>query len=307
MPCPRTSASGTLPAMAAIGAAAATTRKTTLRVESSRLDFTVGWGPRLCCVAMWTLLAGPADEVWGAYTNNWSYDQIQRSIDQKLMGRARIAAMNASEPTPRARRGRPPRTTPDELVGAAMAVISREGVGAATTRKIAEEAGVPLGTVHYWFKDKSELLEEVVREMVRRIERATEEFRLSGDAHVKDALLAAFREIAADDLGAQLGIYELTALAIRTPGMRELASRQYGLYRETARRALGPVLGDLALDEHELGALAELVAVTFDGMILAWLADPVRSNPEAVFGLLAELIEVRLSSTANRYDVPVSR
>jgi AcrR family transcriptional regulator len=180
-----------------------------------------------------------------------------------------------------------------------MAVISREGVGAATTRKIAEEAGVPLGTVHYWFKDKSELLEEVVREMLRRIESATEEFRLSGDPHVRDALLAAFREIAQDDLGAQLGIYELTALAIRTPGMRELASRQYGFYRETARRALGPVLGDLALDDRDIAAIAELVAVTFDGMTLAWLADPEGASPETVFGLLAELLEARLASSGS--------
>jgi AcrR family transcriptional regulator len=216
--------------------------------------------------------------------------------------RATIADMDASNPTDetrdpgrRSRRGRPPRSGPEELVLAAMTVIGRDGVGAATTRKIAEEAGVPLGTVHYWFKDKSELLEEVVREMLRRIERATEGFRLGANPRMKDALLAAFREIAEDDLGAQLGIYELTALAIRTPGMHELASRQYGLYRETALRAIEPLIAGEIHDAAEGRAIAELVAVTFDGMILAWLADPAGSNPEAVFRLLAELLEARLA------------
>jgi len=207
--------------------------------------------------------------------------------------------MDASKPTPeparRARRGRPPRTTPDELVTAAMAVISRDGVGAATTRKIAEEAGVPLGTVHYWFKDKSELLEEVVREMLRRIETATEETRLSGSRNLRDVLLAAFRQIAEDDLGAQLGIYELTTLAIRTPGMHELAHRQYQFYRETAARAQVEILPELARDPARAAAIAELVAVTFDGMILAWLADPQGASPEAVFGLLAEMLERTLA------------
>lgn len=195
--------------------------------------------------------------------------------------------------TPRGRRGRPPSTTPEELVTAAIAVISRDGVSAATTRKIAEEAGVPLGTVHYWFKDKSELLEEVVRKTLLGIEKAAAEIGLSADPDPKAALLAAFRTIAEDDLGAQLGIYELTALSIRTPGMRELAARQYALYRETARRALEPIITQLADDPERAAALAELVAVTFDGMVLAWLADPSGANPERVFELLAELLEAR--------------
>lgn len=185
-------------------------------------------------------------------------------------------------------------------MAAAMAVISRDGVGATTTRKIADEARVPLGTVHYWYKDKSELLEEVVREMLRRIERATEEVRLSGDPQMKDALLAAFRQITEDDLGAQLGIYELTALSIRTPGMRQLASRQYALYREVASRVLAPILADHTVGNDKAAAIAELVAVTFDGMVLAWLADPLGANPEAAFGMLAMLIESWLASETHR-------
>jgi AcrR family transcriptional regulator len=189
------------------------------------------------------------------------------------------------------RRGRPPSTTPEELVTAAMAVISRDGVAAATTRKIAEEAGVPLGTVHYWFKDKSELLEEVVRKALLGVDKAAAEIGLSADPDLKAGLLAAFRAVAEEDLGAQLGIYELTALSIRTPGMRELAARQYALYRETARRALEPIITHVADDPERAAALAELVAVTFDGMVLAWLADPNGANPERVFALLAELLE----------------
>jgi hypothetical protein len=46
------------------------------------------------------------------------------------------------------------------------------------------------------------------------------------------------------------------------------------------------------MDEAYAATLAELVAVTFDGMVLAWLADPEGSNPEAVFGMLAHLLEL---------------
>ncbi|MFB9315792.1 TetR/AcrR family transcriptional regulator [Nocardioides plantarum] len=194
------------------------------------------------------------------------------------------------------RRGRPPRTSQAELVTAAMTVIGRDGVGAATTRKIADEAGVPLGTVHYWFKDKAGLLDAVVRELLRRIETVTEALALSDETDYREALLATFRSIAEDDLGTQLGTYELTVLAVRTPGMRELAARQYQLYRATARHVVELALADSDLDPATVATLGELVAVTFDGMVLAWLADPDGADPEGVLAMLAHLLQLARTS-----------
>ena len=50
----------------------------------------------------------------------------------------------------------------EQLVEAAIAVMSREGLDRATTRRIADEAGVPNGAFHYAFRDKNELLTHVV-------------------------------------------------------------------------------------------------------------------------------------------------
>lgn len=189
-----------------------------------------------------------------------------------------------------ARRGRPPRTSREELVGAALAVIAREGVAATTTRKIADEAGVPLGAVHYWFTDKAALLEEVVRAMLRRLEETASTLTLEGEADYQDALVAIFRTAAGEDLGAQIGLYELTAYALRTPGLRELAARQYALYRDTAQRLVALAMADSGLPAETVGTLGELVAVTFDGAALAWLADPEGADPERVLALLAHLV-----------------
>ncbi|HEY6796786.1 MAG TPA: TetR family transcriptional regulator, partial [Kineosporiaceae bacterium] len=131
---------------------------------------------------------------------------------------------------PAATRRRRARATSQELVGAAQRVIAREGVGAATTRKIAEEAGVPLGTVHYWFTDKNDLFSDVIRAVLDRLEQAVAATGMARDGcadDVRQGLHAAWNEIVTDDPGAQLGLYELTALAVRTPGMRRLARQQY--------------------------------------------------------------------------------
>jgi len=48
-----------------------------------------------------------------------------------------------------------------QLIEAATKVIRTHGVVKATTRRIAEAAGAPLGSLHYCFRSKEELFEEV--------------------------------------------------------------------------------------------------------------------------------------------------
>lgn len=48
-----------------------------------------------------------------------------------------------------------------QFIEAAAKVIAYEGLDAATTRRIATEAGAPLAALHYVFKSKDELLEAV--------------------------------------------------------------------------------------------------------------------------------------------------
>lgn len=204
-------------------------------------------------------------------------------------------------PSP-SRRRRAQRATSEELVSAAIRVIGRDGVAATTTRKIAEEAGVPLGTVHYWFADKNELLEDVVREIVTRMEKAVAMGdRPDGGTTAEDVrvgLQAAWTEVAGDDPGAQLGYYELTAFALRNPSMRGLARLQYRSYQEIAARSLAPILE--GVDPQRAAAVAQFVAVTFDGLALAWLANPEDTHPEQVLDLLVDVVLQAKRSGATR-------
>jgi len=53
-----------------------------------------------------------------------------------------------------------------ELVEAALRVMARDGVAAATTRAVTAEAGMTQSRFHYCFRSKAELLHEVVETMV---------------------------------------------------------------------------------------------------------------------------------------------
>lgn len=73
-----------------------------------------------------------------------------------------------------------------QFVQAAARVIARDGVGAATTRRIAAEAEAPLAALHYCFRSKDELLEEVYRYLSADYARALEP--MSPDAGIEETV-----------------------------------------------------------------------------------------------------------------------
>jgi AcrR family transcriptional regulator len=197
------------------------------------------------------------------------------------MSSARVPARRADDD---GRRG--------ELIAAASRVIAEHGIAAATTRRIAEEAGVPPGLVHYWFSGKDELLEAVIADTLASIESAVGESRVepapAGDpvAPLLEQLQAAFRTVEADDRGRQLAMYEMTTWVLRKPDLAPVARSQYEAYRRLAADGLASV----GIDPAAEPALVQLVTAVFDGLTLSWLADPEGTDPEAALRLLAELV-----------------
>jgi AcrR family transcriptional regulator len=197
---------------------------------------------------------------------------------------------------------RAPKRRPDDgrraqLIAAATRVVARDGVAAATTRRIAQEAGVPHGLVHYWFSGKDELLEEVVQGMLRQLEAVTSvpaAARPSGRSAAEDVIdrfRSAFAVVERDDRGRQIALFELTTWSLRSPDHREVARTQYAAYRATAATVTSAWLA-----EHNVelpGApdvLAQFVAALFDGVNLAWLADPDGTRPDEIFALASTLL-----------------
>src|SRR3954470_10344618 len=79
---------------------------------------------------------------------------------------------------------------------AAIRVISRKGMAAATMQEIAEEAGVAKGTIYLYFRDRDELVEKTfetaITQLIAKVEQALD---TPGDIEVKirAALAAKFK------------------------------------------------------------------------------------------------------------------
>jgi AcrR family transcriptional regulator len=67
------------------------------------------------------------------------------------------------------------RNSVDAIVGAAAQVLQQRGYKGTTTNRIAERAGVSVGTIYQYFNNKNEIFEQLIREEAEHYLRALEE------------------------------------------------------------------------------------------------------------------------------------
>ena len=178
-----------------------------------------------------------------------------------------------------------------ELVDATVRVAVAEGLDAATVRRVAQEANVPLGTVHYCFGSKAALISAVADS----IEQPSIDVALLETLPTDQALFAAFRaywEQIGSDRRRQLLIYELLAhLSRGDEASREIA-------RRLLDRAYGAVLGALRAYAEDLGrelpvepeVLARLIIAVTDGVSLAWIVTSDDAQAQVVLETFARLL-----------------
>jgi AcrR family transcriptional regulator len=168
------------------------------------------------------------------------------------------------------------------LIQAALRVIARDGVAAATTRRISAEAGMSLASLHYVFGSRDELIAALVGAVIAQ-ERSDlapvldvpPAERTGGRAAVRAAVrsgLQHYLDGVRADPGREKAMFELTQWALREPGQEGLARRQYEHYfslaEQTVLRAARLTGCEWTRPTAEVARM--LVALT-DGLTLAWL------------------------------------
>ena len=126
------------------------------------------------------------------------------------------------------------------ILRAALAVVGRRGIGAVTHRSVAEEAGVPLGSLTYWFASKDDLLREALRLFV---EEEAARLRAVGAGLTDDLAPEDIAErfaavLDSSDGDEQLAQFELYLEAARNPALREAAEECFRAYEEVTVLAL---------------------------------------------------------------------
>jgi DNA-binding transcriptional regulator YbjK len=162
------------------------------------------------------------------------------------------------------------------LVQAALRVIDREGVQAASTRAIVAEAGMPLASFHYAVQSRDELIREVISFVVEG-ERAAAVASLAPGADLRTTVragLQAYFDLVLARPTHEQAMFELFHYSLRTAGLGDLPRAQYETYHAIAREVLeaGAQLTGMRW-APPVGDVARLLVTFTDGLTLAWLAD----------------------------------
>lgn len=163
-----------------------------------------------------------------------------------------------------------------QLVSAARRVVGRDSLGATNLRSVAAEAGVALGTVHYIFPSKEELLRAVLEDVIDEQARALQASTVDGDdleSALRRTAMTTWRALIEGDPGIQVAQFELTLWALRAPETAHLARWQYERYLELLTAHLSDVARGAGVDPAvETAELARLFLAGIDGLILQYLA-----------------------------------
>ncbi|GMA28254.1 TetR/AcrR family transcriptional regulator [Arenivirga flava] len=181
------------------------------------------------------------------------------------------------------------------LVQAALAVIYRDGVAAATTRTVVAEAGMSLASFHYVFDSRDELIREVIAAIVGDVEAVASMSLEPGKdiaETVRNGLRAYLGHVRADPLR-EVMLNELMNHALRDPELAHLPQIQYRIYRQTAGALLelAATVSDVRWN-RPMDEMAHLFATFTDGLSLTWLGDRDDAAAEKTIELAALAVSV---------------
>jgi DNA-binding transcriptional regulator YbjK len=172
------------------------------------------------------------------------------------------------------------------IVEAALRVIARDGVSAATHRAVAAAADVPLASTTYHFSSKAQIVTEALELAIDRSIAAVERRTSPPYPGTPEALVGRLVELVealcGDDQAPLAAQYELLIEAGRSPGLRRVAERWDGAYMRGLRAVVAPA-GIRDPDEA-----AAIVSDLIDGALLDLV-----SAPRA--GFVDETLRPRLS------------
>ena len=159
------------------------------------------------------------------------------------------------------------RTAAEEaLLDAAERLLADVGYAGVTTRRLAEEAGINHGLVHYYFGSNENLLVHALERFTGRLITRQRELYLA-DLPFADKWRTAMRYLTSEDVSYQKIWLELQALAWNNPEVRERLARVNAEWRAVLTEAFDQPRRELGIT-LPLEALVSLVMTFNLGIII---------------------------------------
>ena len=176
------------------------------------------------------------------------------------------------------------------LLDAAERLLAEVGHAGITTRRLAEEAGVNNGLVHYYFGSNEQLLVRALERFTSRLlERQHELY--AADGPFLEKWRTAMRHLIGDDVVYEKVWLELQAMAWNDPGLREQLARVNEQWRAVLTEAFEQPHRELGVP-MPLEALVSLV-VTFNLGIIVERLGGIETGHQSLLDWIDGFLEER--------------
>ncbi|MEX0673808.1 MAG: TetR/AcrR family transcriptional regulator [Gaiellaceae bacterium] len=155
----------------------------------------------------------------------------------------------------------------DGLLDAAERLLVEVGYAGVTTRRLAEEAGVNHGLVHYYFGSIENVLVRTLERFTARLIERQRAMYSDPDVPFVEKWRTAMRFLVSEDVAYEKVWYELQALAWNRPELRESLNRVNSEWRGVLTEAFAEPRERYGID-IPLDALVSLVMMFNEGIIL---------------------------------------
>ena len=179
----------------------------------------------------------------------------------------------------------------DALLDAAERLLVEVGYAGVTTRRLAEEAGVNHGLVHYYFGSIENMLVRALERFTERLVTRQREL-YAADLPFIEKWRTAMRYLTSDDVTYEKIWLELQALAWNNPDLRDRLAHVNDEWRAVLRGAFEPARDEFGIDVP-IEALVSLVLTFNLGIMVERLGGIETGHPELLAWIDALLEERR--------------
>jgi AcrR family transcriptional regulator len=182
----------------------------------------------------------------------------------------------------------------EQIIRALNRCIAKYGLQNTSIKKIALEAGVQPGILHHYFKDRDEIIEEMVKTIVDEVlAKYLQEIRRyrDPDKRFEKAISFLFGPEMINDEYASF-FYDCWAEAKRNPRIRESFNMLYDRFRKAIIDLLVESGKSSGFSPKETRELAAMIMAIQDGVSLQWDMDSERFPLTQLSRLTREMVEL---------------
>lgn len=173
-----------------------------------------------------------------------------------------------------------------QILEAALKVFARKGFDAARMEDIAQEAGLSIGGVYWYYKSKAEVIVALMQSVIDKDVLALRAL-LGASGTVIDRLRQYIRATAAQSEELAMIEYELYELALREAKVRKHVRSFFTTYREVLAEFVKQGVERGEFRSVDINLVAKTFAALYEGMLEMALLDPQSVDAETT--LLAAL------------------